>query len=613
MATGEFPAPDRLESWKEISEFLGRDVRTCSRWAKELNLPIHRVNGASPRSKVFAYRAELEAWLRDRPASPALSPATPRRPGRTVRVAAAAALGALALGAAAWIGLRFAASFRPEGPSIAVAPFKNLNGEAPDQYLSSGVTQQIVERLAGAGRVQLVSAGKVPEIERSLGDPRLIRGQIGADYLLRGAVLKDETDVHLDIQVIRISDATPVLSLRVNDRVDNLPYMIEKLGLQIARQVGFPSPGPSPAGPASPAQDDTLKGRYLLSALGRSDDPWVIFYQGRLQSGLGTREANDLAIAIFQDALERDPEFAPALVGLAECYVNYVNFGWDHQRKWLDAAESLLAQAQRIRPGLADYYATRIEVLLLLSHAFEVDRRVEAAALAREALVRFPFEARITSIAGYCRFDDFARFGRAEDLRDAIDLKTKSFWMDTTAVGNIVLGEALMLDRRFDAAIGILNELRPYDKSGMALMRLGEVHYYRGDLDRSLAIMEEVQSSLESKVHALLFQAMIAARRGEARKALDLVARQSLLVSPVQGPVPQHELLLASIFFGLGERDRGFERLRTFFRNPVVAKERNIYLRYISLDPNFDTVRADRTFQEIVNGGERWAQAEPFA
>lgn len=51
-----------LESWKEISSFLGRDVRTCMRWERDLGLPIHRLDG-SPRARVFAFKDELGAWL----------------------------------------------------------------------------------------------------------------------------------------------------------------------------------------------------------------------------------------------------------------------------------------------------------------------------------------------------------------------------------------------------------------------------------------------------------------------------------------------------------------------------------------------------------------------
>jgi tetratricopeptide (TPR) repeat protein len=54
----------RLDSWKEIAAFFGRDERTVKRWEKERALPVHRVPGGV-RSGVFAYAAELSQWLKD--------------------------------------------------------------------------------------------------------------------------------------------------------------------------------------------------------------------------------------------------------------------------------------------------------------------------------------------------------------------------------------------------------------------------------------------------------------------------------------------------------------------------------------------------------------------
>ncbi len=52
----------RLDSWKEIAEYIGRDLRTAIRWEKEKGLPVRRVPGGK-RQAVFAYRAEIDAWL----------------------------------------------------------------------------------------------------------------------------------------------------------------------------------------------------------------------------------------------------------------------------------------------------------------------------------------------------------------------------------------------------------------------------------------------------------------------------------------------------------------------------------------------------------------------
>jgi hypothetical protein len=52
----------RLDSWKEIAAYLGRDIRTVARWENERGLPVHRVPGGQ-RHAVFAYTAEIDRWL----------------------------------------------------------------------------------------------------------------------------------------------------------------------------------------------------------------------------------------------------------------------------------------------------------------------------------------------------------------------------------------------------------------------------------------------------------------------------------------------------------------------------------------------------------------------
>jgi tetratricopeptide (TPR) repeat protein len=56
------PSNRRLDSWKEIASFFGRDERTVRRWEKERSLPVHRMPG-KPRGSVYAFTAELSQWL----------------------------------------------------------------------------------------------------------------------------------------------------------------------------------------------------------------------------------------------------------------------------------------------------------------------------------------------------------------------------------------------------------------------------------------------------------------------------------------------------------------------------------------------------------------------
>ncbi len=71
-------ASNRLDQWKGVADYLGRDFSTAIRWAKNSGLPVHRVPGKQRRRPVFAYQSEIDAWL----AASDLASKAPDRNGR---------------------------------------------------------------------------------------------------------------------------------------------------------------------------------------------------------------------------------------------------------------------------------------------------------------------------------------------------------------------------------------------------------------------------------------------------------------------------------------------------------------------------------------------------
>lgn len=109
---------DRLESWKEIAVYLRRGVRTVRRWEKEEGLPIHR-QAHKKLGTVYAHRSELDAW-RDGRRAQATGPAVPARDRR--RQTSARVL-------------------------IAVLPFEDQSGNAEQEYIADGLTDEMISEL----------------------------------------------------------------------------------------------------------------------------------------------------------------------------------------------------------------------------------------------------------------------------------------------------------------------------------------------------------------------------------------------------------------------------------------------------------------------------------
>ena len=120
----ELSKDDLLRSWKDISAYLGCDVRTCHRWEDQRGMPVHRAEGAETRSPVFAYKHELDAWFRGTFTSTNHNhEKAPWIPGWVKWAAAGAGLLVLAGGAALLLrseARRQAADFSIEGSALVI-------------------------------------------------------------------------------------------------------------------------------------------------------------------------------------------------------------------------------------------------------------------------------------------------------------------------------------------------------------------------------------------------------------------------------------------------------------------------------------------------------------
>src|SRR5205085_2894348 len=117
-------ASDRLDSWKEIANHLGREVRTVQLWEKLEGLPVHR-HLHRKLSSVFGFRSEIDAWRDGSSRLPANSSDAVLEPAT----------------------LANATRSRKKKVMIAVLPFESLDG-APDQELfNSGLIAEIIAAL----------------------------------------------------------------------------------------------------------------------------------------------------------------------------------------------------------------------------------------------------------------------------------------------------------------------------------------------------------------------------------------------------------------------------------------------------------------------------------
>jgi TolB-like protein/Tfp pilus assembly protein PilF len=357
---------NRLDSWKAIARYVGRDVRSAQRWERERGLPVHRVPGEKGGS-VFAYTAELDDWLHGRnenrppessptpsePNPPVLPSGAPLSAGRDDSLAADAispqpltdARPAVAgpvtpvqavepplfhpSAARRWawsalavlVGLTFiGAAYWRLRPSqthansphrrimLAVLPFANLSGNPSQDYFADGLTEEMITDL---GRLNPQALGVIARTSamRYKGTPEDI-GQIGRDlgvgYVVEGSVRREGDRVRISAQLIQVSDQTHIWAQNYERQVKEILGVQRDVAEAIAGKIRVslehqPGAGLGPVQAANPeAYDDYLKGLY--------------FWNRRETRGVAE------SIKYFNQAIQEDPNYAPAYAALAESY-----------------------------------------------------------------------------------------------------------------------------------------------------------------------------------------------------------------------------------------------------------------------------------------------------
>jgi tetratricopeptide (TPR) repeat protein len=245
-----------LQSWKDISAYLGRDVRTCRRWEEHLGLPVHRLNG-SPKARVLAYKDEIDRWLEMKlHEREAVKPGLPSfltflKRWRVVAVFT----GILAVGVFGW---RSISNGRPHlvhsggHPFLAILPFVNGTGDESLNYLEEAVPGHLIFNLQrNAEDLTVFSYDVVDAAVRKLGlepgkpltpnDLEAVAARIGASWLLAGYLSKSGNKIRIDYELRDAKPGRPVQTSHVPGTEADIQVMEDRVCDSVRRSFGIPT------------------------------------------------------------------------------------------------------------------------------------------------------------------------------------------------------------------------------------------------------------------------------------------------------------------------------------------------------------------------------------
>lgn len=227
------------------------------------------------------------------------------QPSKWKWAAAGAAIAVLSGVALAVWRMRIVAPAPPA--TVAVLPFLNLSGEAPDEYLGDGISEELTQALAEFNDLRVVSRTSAFQYKGKSADVREIGRNLRVGAVLEGSVIRRGGQLHVIAQLIRTSDGFHLWSHSYEATLAELAP-VETGIARAARETLVPTPAASP-GPGAPREVSTTRSPEAHDLYMRA----VYVFNQRTEDS--TRQALDLA----RQATEKDPSFAQPLVLMAAC------------------------------------------------------------------------------------------------------------------------------------------------------------------------------------------------------------------------------------------------------------------------------------------------------
>jgi adenylate cyclase len=414
---------------------------------------------------VRVYRLRLDV-----PASRARSPA-PRRGDRRRPLAVAGAIALLVVtGAGAWAAWRWLRAPAPSGlalpdkPSIAVLPFANLSHDPAQEYFSDGVTEDLITGLSKVSGLFVIarnSAFTYKGKPMKVGD---VARDLGVRYVLEGSIQRAGSRVRITAQLIDAATGYHLWAERYDREVRDIFALQDEVTQQIVRALAV-------------KLTEGEQGRIARAPTGNLE-AYDLVLRGRDEHRRTTRESNAEARRLFVKALDLDPAYARAYVGLSWAHLQSWQLLWSSGPEGLERAQELAERAIALDDSLANGHSLLAQIYLWRKeHDRAIARADRAVALAPNDADGYETLAEVLAWAG--RPEDSLRV-----IRQAMRLNPHYpfFYLWT-------LGHASYMTRQTDAAVDAFRRIVQENPNFLP------AHAYRAALFAEMGRDEEARAA----------------------------------------------------------------------------------------------------------------------
>ena len=451
--------------------------------------------------------------------------------------------------------------------SIAVLPFVNMSPSSENDYLSDGLTEELIHALTQVKGLRVVAPTTAFHFRGRAQDIRSIREELKVDTIFHGSVRKAAEKLRITVKLVNTRDGAYLWSETYDRDLRDVFAIQEEMAQVIVKELQVQLAADRSARLIKPSTEN-------LAA-------YHLYLKGRYYWNQQTPLALKRCIKCFEEAIGQEPRYALAYAGLADAYNLIGTWAVLPPREVMQKAKTAALTAQQLDETLAEAHTPLGFVRAVYDWDFTAAEREFQRALAFNPGYATAHHAYAMSCLAPCgRLDE-----AFTEMKRALELDPLSLFI------NANFGLALNLARRYDEAVEQIHKTLDLEPNYyLAHLYLGWIYQQQGRANEAVAALEKSRalSGDSPFITGALGQAYAQCGRREAAQAivgeLEEKARKKY-VSPL-GPARVHA--------GLDNKPQAFHWLEK------AHDDRSSWLILLKVDPAFDTLRGDDRFRELL-------------
>jgi TolB-like protein len=449
-----------------------------------------------------------------------------------------------------------------EKTRIAVLPFANMSPDPNDQYFADGITEEIISIVSGVSGLSVISRTSVMGYKGTTKKLGEIGRELDVGSILEGSFRKAGNRIRVTAQLIDVVGDKHLWAQNYDKNLDDI-FAVQT---EIAEKV---------AGELKTRLLESEK-RILEKKPTENTEAYNNFLRGRELLREETEASLRQALSLFEKAIELDPEFAKAYVGVAECHEWLANYGYEPDDVSLSSMKSSLERAIDLDPDLPEAHAVLAEMF------FNEDDALASEAEARRALELNPSLPDL-----YADLSELAAL--KGDPGEMVRQSEAAYRLDPIRPRFILLvGSAYLWTGREEEALEFWKKT---EQLAPAFTYRGMTEYYliKGDLEKGREFHAKAEKIEPTNPRITWMGGVIAALEGDREKAL-LVARK--IEDAKTGAVGFN--YIGYVYHALGDLDSFFEYMNKALEAHTIIPSTLMY------SPLFAKARADPRYLELV-------------